>query len=40
MYESRDFSLSPILADVLQDADCERAELLDHCRSDGPHVRG
>ena len=40
MYESRDFSAMPILADALQDAGCETAEILDHCRSAGPHVRG
>ena len=40
MYESRDFSLMPILADALQDADCESDDMLNHCRSDGPHVRG
>jgi hypothetical protein len=40
MYESRDFSPTPILADALQDAGCEDADVLDHCRSDGPHVRG
>jgi hypothetical protein len=40
MYEGRDFSAMPILADALQDAGCERAEVLDHCRGEGPHVRG
>lgn len=40
MYDSRDFSTMPILADALQDAGCDRAEILDHCRGDGPHVRG
>jgi hypothetical protein len=40
MYASRDFSLMPILADALQDAGCECADVLDHCRGDGPHVRG
>jgi hypothetical protein len=40
MYESRDFSAMPILADAVQDAGCDTAELLDHCRSPGPHVRG
>ena len=30
----------PILADALQDAGCDNADVLDHCRSDGPHVRG
>ena len=40
MYESRDFGAMPILADALQDAGCDRAAVLDHCRGDGPHVRG
>lgn len=40
MYEARDFSLMPILADALRDAGCECAELLDHCCGSGPHARG
>ena len=40
MYESRDFSAMPILADALQDAGCDNADILDHCRHEGPHVRG
>jgi hypothetical protein len=40
IYESRDFSAMPILADALQDAGCDNADILDHCRGDGPHVRG
>ena len=40
MYESRDFSPMPILADALQDAGCDNADVLDHCRGSGPHVRG
>jgi hypothetical protein len=40
MDASRDFSPMPILADALQDAGCEDAEVLDHCRWDKPHVRG
>ena len=40
MYESRDFGAMPILADALQDAGCDSAEVLDHCRGEGPHVRG
>ena len=41
MYESRDFSAMPILADALQDAGCNDADILSHCR-DTPlsHVRG
>ena len=30
----------PILADALQDAGCDDADLLDHCRAGGPHARG
>ena len=37
MYDSRDFSALPILADALQDAGCDNADILDHCRSPGPH---
>jgi hypothetical protein len=28
------------LADALQNAGCEDADVLAHCRSTGPHVRG
>jgi hypothetical protein len=40
MYDSRDFSAMPILADALQDVDCDNEEVLNHCRGPGPHVRG
>jgi hypothetical protein len=40
MYESRDFSAMPILADALQDAGCDNEDVLSHCRGPGPHVRG
>jgi hypothetical protein len=40
MYEGRDFSPMPILADALQDAGCANDDVLDHCRGPGPHVRG
>jgi hypothetical protein len=41
MYESRDFSAMPILADALQDAGCDSADVLDHCRdTKQTHVRG
>jgi len=40
MYESRDFSAMPILADALQDAGCDNEDILNHCRGSGPHVRG
>lgn len=40
VYELRDFSAMPILADGLQDAGCDDGDLLGHCRGPGPHVRG
>jgi hypothetical protein len=41
MYESREFSAMPILADALQDAGCDNADILSHCRAEGQvHVRG
>ena len=41
MYDSRDFSAMPILADALQDAGCEDEQVLNHCRDANPvHVRG
>jgi hypothetical protein len=41
MYESREFSAMPILADALQDAGCDEPAILDHCRDPKqPHVRG
>jgi hypothetical protein len=40
MYDSRDFSAMPILADALMDADCSDEVILMHCRGPGPHVRG
>jgi hypothetical protein len=41
MYESRDFSAMPILADAIQDAGCDNEEVLNHCRDTSlTHVRG
>jgi hypothetical protein len=40
MYESRDFSTMPVLADALEEAGCTNADLLSHVRGPGPHVRG
>jgi hypothetical protein len=40
MYDAREFSAMPILADALEDAGCDSAEVLGHCRGPGPHVRG
>ena len=38
--EWRTDTAMPILADALQDAGCEDADILNHCRGPGPHVRG
>lgn len=40
IYESRTFGNLPVLADALQDAGCEDATILDHCRESSSHVRG
>jgi hypothetical protein len=40
MYDSREFSAMPILADALQDAGCSDELILSHCREEGAHVRG
>jgi hypothetical protein len=40
IYEERAFDRLPILADALLDAGCDDDELMGHCRSEGPHVRG
>jgi hypothetical protein len=40
IYADRAFDRLPILADALQDAGCDNADILTHCRSNGPHVRG
>jgi hypothetical protein len=40
IYASREFSAMPILADALQEAGCEDAQVLTHCRANRPHARG
>jgi hypothetical protein len=40
IYEGRAFERMPILADALMDAGCDSDDILNHCRGDGPHVRG
>jgi len=41
MYESRDVTMMPILADALQDAGCDNDDILNHCRDEKQvHVRG
>jgi hypothetical protein len=36
----RSFERLPILADALEDAGCDQAAVLEHCRSGGDHVHG
>lgn len=40
IYETRDFSRMPILADALEEAGCAEVLFLDHLRGGGPHARG
>jgi hypothetical protein len=40
IYDHRAFERLPILADALEEAGSTDADLLGHCRSPGPHVRG
>jgi hypothetical protein len=40
MYQSRDFSDMPVLADALEEAGCTNQDILAHCRAGGEHVRG
>jgi hypothetical protein len=40
IYQERAFDRLPVLADALADAGCDSEEIIAHCRSDGPHVRG
>jgi hypothetical protein len=40
IYSERAFDRMPILADALEEAGCDNAEVLLHCRGDGPHVKG
>jgi len=40
-YETRNFTLLPILADALEEAGCDHLDVLTHCRDpNGIHVRG
>jgi hypothetical protein len=40
IYGERRFGDLPILADALEEAGCSDQDILSHCRSEGPHVRG
>jgi hypothetical protein len=40
IYGERRFEDLPILADALEDAGCDNADILDHCRRPGEHARG
>jgi hypothetical protein len=40
IYDTGDFDRLPLLADAVEDAGCADADLLDHLRGPGPHVRG
>jgi len=40
IYTDRAFDRLPILADALEEAGCTSADLLNHCRQPGEHVRG
>jgi hypothetical protein len=40
IYDERAFDKMPILADALQSAGCDNAEMLNHLRQSGVHVKG
>jgi hypothetical protein len=40
IYEDRTFDRLPILADALEEAGCDNADILSHLRGPEPHVRG
>jgi hypothetical protein len=40
IYEERAFDRMPILADALEEAGCTNADIRNHCRRSGEHVRG
>jgi hypothetical protein len=40
IYDERAFDRMPRLADALETSGCDNAEILNHCRGPGPHVRG
>jgi hypothetical protein len=40
VYADREFDRLPVLADALEEAGCDHADVLAHCRGGGPHARG
>jgi hypothetical protein len=40
IYDLRDFSGLPLLADLLEEAGCPEQSVLGHCRAPGEHARG
>jgi hypothetical protein len=40
IYQKKAFDLLPVLADALEEAGCDNAEVLNHCRSKQSHARG
>jgi hypothetical protein len=40
IYDERAFAELPVLADALEEAGCDDAQILSHCREPGEHVRG
>ena len=40
VYDDRAFDRLPVLAGALEEAGCDDADILAHCRGPGPHVRG
>ena len=40
IYDERAFDRLPIFADALEETGCTNADILNHCRSDGAHVKG
>ena len=40
IYDGRAFERMGVLADTLQNVGCKNADILEHCRGPGPHVRG